>query len=266
MSSTFDLLFRVNINHHYFGDLPFTGFNIVPTKDCRSILSEFGLVLKPNVDGFMIIFDTAFNGTTRSREAVLKNGFTLDFTLQITDPLFYTYTAYLAADFRKKAIWLSNFDDNQQDYRKSDLLHDSEYVSESDIKPSLDPLNHGHIEIWCYEHLKESFHICFLNNSKHWKYIIVGEQLPQQEKLAILNHASQKAFSEPEKVQLPDGKMGLSFTSKQPIAVYHKYNEFFQLVSNYDELTNHFDKKLISKLPTPSLSIHSDYFETMVYL
>ncbi|MBK8392006.1 MAG: hypothetical protein IPL23_23220 [Saprospiraceae bacterium] len=266
MASTFDLLFRVNIKHHYFGDLPFTGFNILPTKECRLILSEFGLVLKPNVDGFMVIFATAFNGTTRSRDAVLKNGFTLDFTLQITDPLFYTYTAYLAADFRKKAIWLSNFDDNQQDYRKSDLLHDSEYVSESDIKSSLDPLNHGHIEMWCDEHLKESFYICFLNNSKHWKYIIVGEQLPQQEKLAILNHASQKAFSEPEKVQLPDGKMGLSFTSKQPIAVYHKYNEFFQLVSNYDELTNHFDKKLIGKLPTPSLSIHSDYFETIVYL
>ncbi|HOY14597.1 MAG TPA: hypothetical protein PLY70_15730 [Saprospiraceae bacterium] len=266
MASNFNKLFQVTIKHHYFGDLPFTGFNILPTKECRSILSDFGLVLKPNVDGFMVFFAATLNGTTQTRDSVLKNGFTLGFTLQITDPLFYTYTANLPSDFRKKAIWLSNFDDNQQDYRKSDLLHVSEYVSESDIKPSLDPLNHGQIDIWCDEQLKESFHICFLNNSKHWKYIIVGEQLHQLEKLAILDQTAQKVFSAPEKVQLPDGKTGLSFASKQPIAVYQKYNEFYQLVSNYDELTNHFDKKLIGKLPTPSLSIHSDYFEMIVYL
>lgn len=253
MDFNYEKLFTVHVEHMYFADFHFSGYKIFPTAATQTLFHQYDLILKLQPGGFLILFANSFEGSNRDRESVLKELITLQFTFQISDPSFYNYTGNLPDNIDKRIFWFSNLDEIQQDWRKSDLLHTFEFVSESEMKPSPHALNYtGYIEIKFGVHIQEDLYIRFLNRSTYWRYIFIGENFQKFENLVILDKDNQQLFSGPEIVELPGGRKGIAFTSIEPIALTQRYNKYFQLVVNYDETTSHFENKLLSNLPVPS--------------
>ncbi len=267
MNARFEKLFKVHVEHKYFGDFRFNGCRIIPTEESESLFATYGLLYRSEPAGFIVYFETTFEGNNRDRESLLKEIITLQFSFQIIDPSFYQYTGNLPDKLVKRIFWFSNFDEKQQVLRQSNLLHVSEFVAETEVRPSPDSLNYfGYIEIQFDVHLKEDLYIRFLNKSTYWRYLIVNKHLQKFEKLAILDQANQQLFSGPEIVELPDGTKAIAFTSAEPIALTQQSDKHFQLVENYDEMTNHFERKLIPRLPDPSLVTDEKFSECIIYL
>lgn len=165
--TSYHQLFEVNIEHNYFAGNEFTAYTISPDKKTRSGFLDLGLVVRSKNHGFVVYFESDFNGKTRSRNSILNHAHTLNFNFQITDPLFFSYTANFPSDLSNKVLCLSNFDEATKTLRISERLHESVFVSESEFKPTGDALNHfGQIEIKCDKGLKEEFQICFEAKSK----------------------------------------------------------------------------------------------------
>jgi hypothetical protein len=267
MSSHYNKLFQVRVEHKYFSNLRFTGFNFFPTAETRSLFLKYGLLLKLQPDGFMVSYAGEFEGAMRNRAAVLMKGLRLQISCQLTDTSFYQYTGNLPDVSVKKTFRFSNFDEKKQAVRKSDLLHLSEFVAESEIRqPAGSNKDDGYIEIYLDDHLEEDLYIRFLNRSTYWRYIIVSEHLQQSGNLAIVDMENKKLFSGPESVTLPDGLKGITFIADEPIAISQKTSRHFQLVADYDETTKHFERVLIPQLPAPSLSAGPKDSEIIIYL
>ncbi|TAH05093.1 MAG: hypothetical protein EAZ16_03490 [Sphingobacteriales bacterium] len=268
MNSTYTKLFKVQVEHLYFDDLQFNGCKFSPSATSSALFIKHGFVIKKQADGFIVFFVNPFEGNNRIRETVLKNMFRLQFFMHLTEPSFYNHTANLPNNFSNQYFSLNNFDDDvRQIIRNSNLLHQSEFVTETEIKQQTDSSNYfGSIEIQFDLALKEDFYIRFLNKKIHWRYIIVNTDVLQLEKLAILDSANKNVFSAPELVTLPNGVKGWAFTSNQPIANTQRKYPTFQLVTNYNETTNTFEKKILHSLPIPSQFNALNQYEFFVYL
>jgi hypothetical protein len=267
MSVRYEKLFEVHFEHQFFTDLRFTGFNLFPVPETRSLFLQYGLVLKLQAGSCIILFANPFEGSLRDRASVLKEGMILRFNFQVSDSSFYGYTGNLPDGFINRTFMFSNFDDKQQVIRKTNLLHLGDFVSESEMKQSAKSFNgDGCLEIHFDDDLQEDLYIRFLNRSMHWRYIIVSDHLQQSGNLAIVNMENKKLFSGPETVTLPDGSKAISFLAQEPIAITQKAGRHFQLVADYDETTKHFDRVLIAQLPAPSLSSGSKDNEIIIYL
>jgi hypothetical protein len=253
MKGKFEKLFKVPIEHKYFADLCFNKCKIWPSSKSALLFKKYALVYEQVNSGFIVYYNTIFEGKYRNRESVLKEVFTLQFHFNITDPLFYAYTN-IPNSHANNCIWLSNFEESIQIVKTSDLLHISEYVSESDLKPSpADNLNNfGYIEIKVADELKEDLHIRFLNNNIYWRYIITS--LQKFDNLSIVDEANQIQFSEPEIVELADGTRRYILNAVEAILCEEKSNMQLRLVANYNKITNHFEEVLISKLPNATLN------------
>ena len=254
MNQHYGILCKVHFEHLYFTSSHFTGYKLIPTDESRSLFLKYGLIIKYQPDGFIILFTNSFDGSLRDRESMLKEINTVQFSFHVTDPYFYIYTGNLPVNLGKIFFWLSNFDEKTQVVRESNLLHMSEFVSERDMKSSADAsIFSGYIEIRFDVQLKEDLYIRFLNRSTYWRYILVSEHLREFEKPAIFDKANKKLFSPPEIIELPNGKTGIAFTSAEAIALTQQSDNHFRLVVNYDETTKQFERELISILPGPGL-------------
>lgn len=261
MTVKFEKVFSVYFEHKYFADNYFTGFAISPTEESVSLLKKYSLIFKHEKNSFTILFNTFFDGYSRNKASLLKENIALRFCIELIDPLFYQYTGNMPNNHGKRIFCFSNFDEKQQISKNSDLLHATEYVSESEAKlltnfemlPMLNSSHYfGYIDIRFNVHLAEIMYVRFLNRSTHWCYILIGEYFQQFEKMAIIDSTDQKLFTGPEKVELPDGREGIAFTSFEPIALTQQ-KKLFQLGDNYDQINKHFKTKLISMLPNPDL-------------
>jgi len=263
----FEQLLKIHVEHKYFDGFPFSGYRLSPSKETQSLFLKYGLKVKSQSGSLLVYFENPFEGSNRDRASVLKEQITLQFHLEITDPSFYQYTGNLPHHLSKIIFWFSNFKEDQQVLSTSNLLHLSEFVSESDIKPSPDASHYfGHIAIQFDVDLKEDFYIRFLNKSTHWRYIFVSDHLLDHEQLAVVDVNNQILFSEPEIVTFPNGLKGIAITSAEPIALLQHTNVHFRLVDHYDASTNHFEKEWISKLPDPPLSSNPDMHEIIIHI
>lgn len=267
MSSHYNKLFQVHVEHKYFSNLRFTGFNFLPTAETRSLFLKYGMLLKLQPDGFIISYAGEFEGEKRNRASVLMKGLRLQISFQLTDSSFYQYTGNLPDISVKKTFRFSNFDEKNQAVRKSDLLHLSEFVTESDIKQTAASIkDDGYIEIYLDDHLEEDLYIRFLNRSTYWRYIIGSKPLRDYKNMAILGKGQNGRFSSPEIVALPDGSTAIAFVSDEHIALTQQDDKHFRLVADYDATTGHFGKELVSHLPVPFLADFSKLEESVVFI
>lgn len=264
----YSTLFQIHLEHRYFQNTLLHGLSLSPTKESHALFNNHGLVLKEQQGVYTIYFANPHEGIERDRESVLQVIGSLQFMLTISDPLFRTYTGNLDVTLDKKILWFTNFDEQQHALKTSNVLHISEFVSESDVRPIPDTLHcFGLIEIRMGANLPQDFYIRFLNRSIHWRYLIVDTGLQNHEKIVILGEGNEKRFSEPEEVDLHDGSKGIAFTSIEPIAITQR-SEHFDLISYFDENASHSGKTLLKGLPTPDLSTLSNLamFDIYVYI
>ena len=227
MIPKFEKLFSVYFEHQYFTDNAFTGFAISPTEESASLFKKYGLIIKPEKNSFTLLFNTFFEGYSGDKVSLLKENITLRFCMDLLDPLFYQYTGNIPTDHGQRIFHFSNFDKKQQTSSNSNLLHATEYVSEREadlltdfeILPTVNSLHHfGYIDIRFNVQIAEKMYVRFSPRSTYWCYILISAYFQQFEELAIIDKDGQNLFAGPEKIDLPDGKEGIAFTSSEPIA------------------------------------------------
>jgi hypothetical protein len=253
MLSAFDILVKVNCSHSYFYDGIFNGFTIKVGDSTNKVLNNHDLIMKPFNGGFYILYDQNFAGTTRTREDVLSEKLTLDFTLILTDPLFYNYTADAPAQIDQSIYFFNN------SLNLPGSLHADDFVSENDVQPLsyfteqffvkpfaklILALNSG---------LQNEYTIKFNAKSTYWRYILMSNYLQELNNPAIIDTDSTNAFGVPAKVNLPGNLQVNAFTSGNALQLSQRPAKAFQLAENYETGSSKY-KVVIRSLPYPDIS------------
>ncbi|WP_179412983.1 hypothetical protein HDF19_11305 [Mucilaginibacter sp. E4BP6] len=253
MQSAFDILVKVNCSHSYFYDGIFSGFSIKVTDGTNKILQNHDLIMRPFNGGFYILYDQNFAGTTRTREDVLNETLTLDFTLILTDPLFYNYTADAPVQIDQSIYFFNN------SLNLAGSLHTDDFVSENDVQPLtyfteqffvkpfaklILALNSG---------LQNEYTIKFNAKSTYWRYILMSNYLQELNNPAIIDADSTNAFGIPAKVNLPGNLQVNAFTSGDALPLSQRPAKAFQLAENYETSSSKY-RVVIRSLPYPDIS------------
>jgi hypothetical protein len=253
MLSAFNILVKVNCSHSYFYDGVFNGFAIKVTDGANKIFNNHDLIMKPFNGGFYILYDQNFAGTTRTREDVLKEKLTLDFTLVLTDPLFYNYTADAPAQI-DQSIYLFN-----NSLNPSGSLHSGDFVSEDDVQP-LSFFNEqffvkpfAKLILALNSSLQNEYTIKFNARSTYWRYILMSNYLQELNSPAIIDTDSTNAFGAPLKVDLPGNQQVNAFTSDKALQLSQRPVKAFQLAENYEPSSTKY-RVVIRSLPYPDIS------------
>ncbi|MHB8208142.1 hypothetical protein [Mucilaginibacter sp.] len=256
MLSIFDILVKVNCSHSYFYDGVFNGFSIKVTDSTNKALKNHDLIMKPFNGGFYILYDQSFGGTTRTRENVLKEKLTLDFTLILTDSLFYNYTADAPAQIDQSIYFFNN------SLNLAGSLHADDFVSENDVQPItyfteqffVKPF--AKIILALNSELQNEYTIKFNARSTYWRYILMSNYLQELNSPAIIDTDSANTFGVPSKVNLPGNIQVNAFTSGNALQLSQRPTKAFQLAENYETSSSKY-RVVIRSLPYPDISVIS---------
>jgi hypothetical protein len=253
MLSVFDVLVKVNFSHSYFSDGVFNGFTINVTDASNKVLNNHDLIMKPFNGGFYILYNQNFASTTRTRQDVLNENLTLDFTLVLSDPLFYNYTADAPAQIDQSIYFFNNT------LNKNGGLQVGEFVSESDVQPVsyfkerffVKPF--AKLTLAINGDLQNEYTIKFKARSTYWRYILMSNYLQELNSPAIIDADSANAFGVPAKIDLPGNRQVNAFTSGQTLQLSQRPVKVFQLAENYESGSAKY-KVVIRSLPYPDIS------------
>lgn len=253
MLSVFDILVKVNCSHSYFFNGIFNGFTVKPADATSRALQNHDLLMKPFNGGFYILYNQNFAGTTRTRQDVLNEKLTLDFTLVLNDTLFYNYTADAPAQIDQSIYFFNNT------LNTNGLLHANEFVSESDVQPVsyfkeqffVKPF--AKLTLAISSDLQNEYTIKFKARSTYWRYILMGNYLQELNSPAIIDADSTNAFGVPAKIDLPGNRQVNAFTSGQALQLSQRPAKAFQLAENYENGSSKY-KVVIRSLPYPDIS------------
>jgi len=253
MLSVFDILVKVNCSHSYFYDGVFNGFTVNLSEATKKVLNNHDLIMKPCYGGFYILYDQNFAGTTRTREEILNEKLTLDFTLVLNDALFYNYTAGSPAQIDQSIYFFNNT------LNTNNALHADEFVSESDMQPLsyfkeqffVKPF--AKVTLAVNSSLQNEYTIKFKARSTYWRYILMSNYLQELNSPAIIDADSTNAFGVPAKINLPDNREVNAFTSGDTLQLSQRPAKAFQLAENYEAGSPKY-KVVIRSLPYPDIS------------
>ncbi len=259
MKSIFDTLVTIRFSHSYFGGGIFSGLNLNVRPQTVESAKNMGLLIKPFSGGFIILYDQAFGGRNRTREDVLNENLRLEFTLNLTDPHFYSYTAGLPPQIDNSVYYFNNSASAQND---TGLLHKAEFASEKDIykvwyfKERFFNKPFAKLDITTYPGLKTEYFARFQAIATRWRYILVSDYLQQLKKPAIIGGDNGKVFGEPLKVTLPDNRQVSAFVSDNELSLAADAAKVFQLVENYENGSSQY-RVVIRALPRPDVRLIS---------
>jgi len=252
MRSAFDILTKVNFSHSYFYDGVFNGFSIQATDNTNRILQNHDLIMKPFNGGFYILFDQNFAGSTRTREDVLSEKLTLDFTLVLTDSLFYNYTDAAPAQIDQSIYFFNN------SLNSAGSIHSADFVSEKDVQPLTFFAEQFFVKPFAKlilalnNEVQNDYTIKFNAKSTYWRYILMSNYLQELNNPAIIDTDSTNAFGAPSKVDLPGNQQVNAFTSGKALQLSQRPAKAFQLAENYESGSSKY-KVVIRSLPYPDI-------------
>lgn len=253
MLSAFNILTKINFSHSYFYNGIFNGFSLKVSNATNKALTDHSLIVKPFNGGFYILYDQNFAGTTRKKEDILNEKLTLDFTLGLTDKLFYNYTADAQAQIDQSIYFFNN------SLNPVGSLHSNDFVCESDVRPAsffteqffvkpfaklILALNSG---------LQNEYAIKFNARSTYWRYILMSNNLQELNNPAIIGTDSTDFFGTPTKVNLPGNKQVSAFTSGNVLQLSQRPAKTFQLAENYETSSSKY-RVVIRSLPCPDIN------------
>jgi hypothetical protein len=252
MQSAFSILTKVNFSHSYFYNGIFNGFSIKATDRTNKILQNYDLIMKPFNGGFYILFDQNFAGSTRTRENLLGEKLTLDFTLVLTDSLFYNYTESNPTQIDQYIYLFTN------SLNFAGSLHAAQFVAENDIQPLsffteqffVKPF--AKLILALNSELQNEYTINFNAKSTYWRYILMSNYLQELNNPAIIDTDSTNAFGAPSKVDLPGNQQVNAFTSGKALQLCQRPVKAFQLAENYESGSSKY-KVVIRSLPYPDI-------------
>lgn len=254
MLSVFNTLTKVNFNHSYFADGVFNALAVNVSDDTARQMNNYGLFLKPFKGGFHLLYDENFGGVARTRQGMLSEGLTLQFTLVLKDNLFFNYTADVPAQPGKQVYYFSN-----KQKIAGGLLHTGDFVSTEDIMAVADMQQQFFVkpfailELQLTPDIESECFIKFQSRSTFWRYILMSNHLQQLNSPAIIDSENSSAFGQALSVNLPGNKEAKAFISGNQIRLSQYPAKTFQLAENYQEGSSKY-KVIIRALPQPDIN------------
>ena len=256
MRYAFDILTQVHFNHAYFTDNVFNGLNVTVTDATKRLLDNVGLMYKPFKGGFYILYDKNFCNAARTRDEVLRDNLLFEFTLTLTDPLFYNYTANVPQQIDKAVYYFSNHADAT--LAEPVALHKGQYASVQDVVKLDDNRKHffnkpfAKLDILARANLALNYYIGFEARQTYWRYILMSDYLQHLNSPAILDDKDSNLFGNALQIDLPDSRKVPGFISNNKLTLSQRYNTRLRLVEKPQSgISNNRD--VIDYLPAPDV-------------
>lgn len=263
MQYAYDILLKVRFKHSYFSANVFSGFSVVPTKECRTLMHNTGLIFKPSPTSFSILYESSNGAVSKSRANVVKTKDVLSFIVTLNDPFLFNYTEQIGAGISDSVFVFTNILPDGKSFRTSGLLHNNDFVSQQDsVALSNLPDKYfnkpfGIINIGLHENVEDELSISFSARSAYWSYFLVNTHLLNLNNPGIISQTGDVTFSDPTQVDLPTGSKALLIKSLSAIVMKEIQPAYFQLIDrNRKGDTKH--KVIISALPVPSVNTISN--------
>jgi hypothetical protein len=236
MNINYEILTEVRFEHEYFSSM-FSAFNVCPSEDSRKKLRDFGMEFREQYGRFFIFFDVFHGGEKRSREAVLSKALCLVFTLELTDLMFFNYTAVLSMNVQQSVFYFSNRIVGKQALHRQELVSDKDvyaypltfFREDGMVKPF------GKIVLKIAPGLLDVYLIRFEAMATYWRYILVSDYLKAIKNPVVLDQQTQVIFKGPNPIELPSGLTGVAFVSPEPIKLSSKTAARYQLLENSED-------------------------------
>ena len=260
MSSTYQLLFRINFFHTYFTNGKFTAIQLKPDQSTENIFKNYDLILRNEANGVGIFFAEQFADERRTREQILSDQLVFTFKLSCGDANFYNYTDYMPSVIEENLLYFKypfSFTPSQ-----NGLMHSKECVTELDVKNNLTldqpyfSKPFGHIDITTDVNIPKDLKIHFFSPFLYWRYIIYKSHLLEFEGLAIANKNKTIFFKGPQSILLPNGNAAVAFTSPTPLQFTEHPELNWQLLEQYKPGES-LGRVIMPNLPVPKNNLVS---------
>ncbi|WP_145718268.1 hypothetical protein [Chitinophaga japonensis] len=250
----YDILTAVFYRHSFFPGHGYEGISIrVPAHTAESLL-QHGLILKLRQDGFLLLYDAMPAGRSRTRDTLLQEKIRLDFDLVLNDELFYNYTQVAVSNLAGSLFYFSN----AQQRAVPVALHKEEQVTAQDLRPLAELAEtffvkpFGRLELLLDEHLLPAYHISFSAKATRWCYFLVGKELRELARPAVIGTNGNGHFDMPVMISLPGNETVPVLISKNALPLAREPVQTFQLV-DYSTLDTTRYKVVIAALPAPEI-------------
>lgn len=261
-------LFSVAVEHQFFSDAVCLGLEFVLTPKAVKTLQHTGLLLKNTTNGISCFYDEASAEVLGRDEAGQGGPCSLGFKMFSTDPAFANYTE-LFRDRDDAILYLDNRE-GTNDVKGTVRLHHEGYVAEENLQsvtsPDLEELLTKKdrlvrplclVNLWITErerrviespeHTPPSVYVVkFKARQTFWKYHVLGKL--SRKRLSIADLDNRIGFEYAGKTSLSDGRMAITFRSKEAIPLKDRSDYRIQL----KEAGPGVAKVLIPRLPVPS--------------
>jgi hypothetical protein len=258
MRYAFDILTEVHFKHSYFSDAVFNGLGISVSNNTLNSINNLGLMFKPFKGGFYILFDQNFANKPRTREEVLNENLTLEFTLTLKDSDFYTYTANLPEQINDSIYYFRNSLKTTPDTADTNMLHSEEFVSNKDVyklwyfKERFFNKPFAKLDLTLHPVFETLYYINFKARATYWRYILMSDYLQNLNNPAIIGSDNVNVFGAPLEINLPNNTTVCGFISEDELDLSQQPGKTFQLVENYVNGSSKY-KVIKRALPLPDV-------------
>jgi len=261
VQNEYNILTNITFRHRYFSNQKLECLSVHPSQGAEKTMLNEGLMFKPFIDGFVLLYETSFD-QPRARKDALKNGEPLRFYVTLKDSNFFNYTEGGMENLAGSVYAFRNNRANEDALVLADQLHREEFVSKEDVVLCKDldeqffSKPFALLDVYLTENLKTEYTITFKEKQTYWRYILVSDHLKCLKQPAILG--DQETFKGPFEMRLPDKRNVLYFVSEKPISLSQATLKHFKLVENYENelLAQRVVKRL---LPVPDTSTISAF-------
>lgn len=245
----YEILTAIFYRHTFSTRAGYEGISVSVPAHTAKQMSQHGLLLKPQRDGFLLLCNT------KGRDALLKEKIRLVFDLALKDALFYNYTQLSAGNIAGGFFLFSN----EQQRASAEVLHGDAFVTEKDIRPLSDLSEKyfvkpfGQVTLLLDEQLLPAYEIRFQAKATRWCYFLMSDDLKALSRPAILGINGNGYFDAPVTVTLPDNMKAPVLISKAVVPLGAAGIQRFQLVDYTGTDTGRY-KVIIPSLPVPDVS------------
>ncbi len=257
MQVKYNILTNIVFQHKYFSHQQLECLTVLPSKTTERFMLNNGMIFKSFNNGFTLLYETDKNGLEKNKEVLLSDDLILRFYLFLTDANFYNYTESGFENITSSLYYFHNIIEKRKNPFSPSLLHQKEFVSESDILP-LEEQEEQYfrkpfalIDIRLNNNLLSEYALSFKEKQTYWRYLLMSEHLKELQKPAILSN--QIIFNGPITKKLSNKREVICFESNKPISLNQVPINHFKLVENFENETSSF-RVVIKLLPTPDIN------------
>ncbi|QHS58863.1 hypothetical protein [Chitinophaga agri] len=243
----FTLLTEIYFRHGFYADNCFRNIRLLLPQQTATEMRRYELLFRRLPDRIAILSN---DGST-DRSALLQQGITLVFDMQLQDAHFYNYTALEQTDVTGTMLLFSN-----QHACAPGTLHRQATVSADDLIPAesagIAARPFARIVLAFTPALLPVYDICFTAKATRWCYFLMSSNLLSLTNPSIVDARGSVQFTAPQLIDLPDGRRVPALISGQALTLSQRPAYTFQLIDRIGDSEQF--HTIIHALPSPDIT------------